>query len=207
MNRIQIIRFIVLYFPLHFSISVYAQYGYVKIGRDSIIKGYIRPFRTVTDAQEGLEVWKTKTDKDPKRVFKKDVLEYSIGKDTIKILRDFIPFSDKDIYYTEVEAHYIITGKINLLKINSTDKTIPNASQGMAGLGTAILINNLKSGLYLLERENISLIKAMPPKKEDLDKALLDFFSERFLHLYETKKGKINYKSLPSLIKFYNSKD
>ena len=59
--------------------------------------------------------------------------------------------------------------------------------------------------MYLIEDRTTGLLKAIPSRKDELKEALLDFFPELYIIKYAEVKGEINYKSLPDLVKLYNS--
>ena len=63
----------------------------------------IRYFRDI-NRSEGLEIWKTKTDKNPKRILKNLVKEYSLNEDTIKVPHNYQPFEDKELTFENVDA-------------------------------------------------------------------------------------------------------
>lgn len=189
--------------------EIFAQYGYVKVEKDSVIKGFIKPFREVINADEGLEIWKTKKDRSPSKILKRHIQEYAIGKDTIKVVHDYTPFSDEDFYFDNVDARYVRRGKLNLLIIKNFKqfKAVPiHTPSAMLLLIIPKKIGEI-SYIYILEDKKSRQFRAMPFNQKDLREALLDFFSERFLQLYEQKIEGIKYKSLPKLIEFYNSKD
>lgn len=184
-----------------------AQFGYVKLGKDSILKGYIKPFRTAADSKDGLEVWKTKSDKKPIKILKVNIQEYAIGKDTVKVLHDFEPFSGEDLYFQNADATYTSRGKINLLTIKDYRNFALIARQMPLPVGLYIVFKRVGKFpfIYVLETKS-GLIKAMPSENAELHQALLDFFPESFLQRYEKEKKEIKYKNLPELIEFYNSK-
>lgn len=196
---------------LSFATQTSGQYGYVKLESDSLISGYIKSYKEFNTAEQGLEIWRTKQDKAPIRILKTDIREYAIKKDTSRILHDFSPFIDKEIYFHNAEAQYVNRGKLNLLVIKDYKRYIPQITPGNGASVISLGIYLVKYGIdknhiYIIEDSKTGLIKAMPSKKEGLNLALLDFFPESFLQRYAKEKKEITDKNLPEFIAFYNSK-
>ena len=192
----------------YLTIEVQAQLGYVKLDKDSVIKGYIRTFRSADDGQEVMEIWKTKTDKNPLRISKRSILEYVIKKDTVKVLHNYTPFLDGDLYYELVDATYIVRGKMNMLEIPNANFRGPMLVNG-PGRSPMMVSGGSPDeppSIFILENVKNDRFTAIPFKKTDLHESLLNFFPETFLARYEQKFGKIKYKSLRKFIEFYNSK-
>lgn len=202
-------RVLILFLMVFPNINVPAQYGYIKLENDSILRGYLRSFRTVTDAQEGFEVWRTKTDKNPLKILKRHIAEYGIGNDTIEVLHDFTPFDDDDLYIDVVDAHYVLRGKISLLKTrNYRAKAFtpgaPHSANGQVFLVPVPHHLNEPSTIYLL-KDKTGILRAVK-WGDGLRKSLLPFFSETFLDRYEEKFGRIKYNNFPKFVKFVNAK-
>ncbi|MBI1770138.1 MAG: hypothetical protein HY015_00110 [Bacteroidetes bacterium] len=207
-----VVRFFLFCGLILLNFRAQAQYGYVKLETDSFIRGFIRPFRDVVTAEEGLEIWKTKNDRKPTRIFKESILEYAIKKDTIKILHKFTPFLDDDLFFDKVDARYIQRGKINLLKVRNPQyraQGLMIPSQPSMAPAMMVVIPT-KFGeypfIYILEDPKNDKFVAMPPKKKDFRESLLIFFSESFLSRYEQKYGKIKHKTIQKFVEFCNSK-
>jgi hypothetical protein len=203
-----VMKFLICAIAFFFSTELFAQYGYVKLEKDSVIKGYIRNFRTINDAQEGLEVWKTKTNENPAKILKKSIVEYSTGKDTVMVIHDLTPFNDEDLYFDCIDAHYVLKGKINLLKVrNYRARALGPGGTVMTpnGLMPVMRMRNLDepNNIYFIESKDGTL-NAMKWGKA-LHQSLLSVFPETFLVRYEDKFGKITYNKLPKFIKFVNS--
>jgi len=60
--------------------------------------------------------------------------------------------------------------------------------------------------MYILEDEKTGLLRALPSKKDRLIESLKEFFPEKYITKYNEVKGVINYKSVPDVVKLYNSK-
>lgn len=198
-----------------FSFSVSGQNGYVKlIDSDSILVGFIRKFTPGTEKYLGLELWRNKKDKNPLKIPLSNVKEYAIKKDTFRILRNFKLYEDRNDYFDLIEAKIISNGEVNLFIVDNyrnqarqfmlSQPAFPNDPQTM----TRFMIDQSRGNLpyvYILENQS-GFIKTLPTNKEKLKTALLDFFSERYLQKYEELKEEIEYKTIPALVKLYNSK-
>ena len=57
---------------------LFAQNGYVRLGNDSTIIGYLKYYTSIKDGHPGIEVWRTKKDKEPIRIPKWQIDEYAI---------------------------------------------------------------------------------------------------------------------------------
>ena len=99
-----------------------AQNGYVKLDNDSTIIGYLKYYTSIKDGHPGIEVWKTKKDKEPRRIPKWKIHEYAIKKDTFRVLTQFKPFHDTPTYFELVEATLKSSGKVNLYVIPKLSK-------------------------------------------------------------------------------------
>src|SRR5688500_4635567 len=96
------------------TIGLFGQNGYVKFGSDSTVLGYLRYYVSIKDGHQGIELWRTKNDKDPLKIPKHVITEYAIKRDTFKILNQFKPFNDTETYFELVEAKLKSRGKVNL---------------------------------------------------------------------------------------------
>lgn len=187
---------------------VYGQNGYIRLKNDSILIGFIRHATLENSGERGLEFWRSKTDKNPRKISKGDIIEYAIKKDTFKVIHQFKPFESDDTYFEVAEAQLLSSGNVWLykLEINPNNKNIPLGSGGgVSNIPVRIYINNY-SVIYLLEYPKTNDVRALPTEDDKLHEALKDFFSERFITRYEEVKGKIKYRTIPDLVKFYNSK-
>jgi hypothetical protein len=92
---------VIIYFFI-FGANCFAQNGYIKFNRDSILRGYIRIVTLKVNQETVLEYWETKSDKNPIHIRKKDIEEYAIKKDTfiiipkekermLEVMNDFFP--------------------------------------------------------------------------------------------------------------------
>jgi hypothetical protein len=97
------------------SFNSIAQNGYLKLVDDgSVLVGYLKYYTNHLNGQAGIELWKTKTDRDPLQFPKTEIFEYAIKKDTIPIIQNFRPFENTPTYFDLVEAKIISRGKVNL---------------------------------------------------------------------------------------------
>jgi hypothetical protein len=102
------------------SLRLVAQNGYViRKERDTTIIGYLKYFHAISDGQQGIEVWKTKKDRDPLQLNMSQIFEYAIRKDTFRVLHNFKPFSRTSTYFDVAEAVIVARGKVNLLLIKN----------------------------------------------------------------------------------------
>jgi hypothetical protein len=191
------------------ALNCFGQNGYVRLLKnDSILTGFIRQYISVSDGEPGIELWKTKKDKDPIRLLKSTITEYALNKDTIKVLHNFAPFENSSVNYSVVDANFLSRGKINLLIIKNyrNNQRISNYTGG--GLIPA-LIDEMAGNytyLYLLENPSSGYLRALPSKKEKLRDLLSDFFPERYIELYNEKKGIVSYKNIKEFVTLYNSR-
>ena len=193
---------------LTFSLRLAAQNGYVILSeRDAAIVGYLKYFHAISDGQQGIEVWKTKKDKDPLQLKMSQIFEYAIKKDTFRVLHNFKPFSRTSTYFDIVEAEIIARGKVNLLLIRNYQNPSRVSTYTGGGLIPAIIDETMGnySYMYLLEDPS-GYLRAVPPKDEQLKDALLDFFPEDYLKKYGAAKQTIRYKDLPDLVSAYNTR-
>jgi hypothetical protein len=190
------------------SLNSRGQNGYVKLDGDSTIYGYLRYYNSIKDGHQGIELWRTKTDKEPLKIPKEKIDEYAIRKDTFKVLHQFKPFHDTETYFELVDAKLKISGKIGLYVINSYQNVNRVSTYTGGGLIPAIIDESLgnNSFIYILEDKATGFLKAIPSKKEKLKESLIDFFPEKYVNKYIQVNGELKYKTIPDLVKLYNSK-
>jgi hypothetical protein len=193
--------------------EVHGQNGFIRFSRDSIIRGYIKYYISPKNREEQLEFWKTKNDKSPVRISKRDIDEYAIGKDTFRILENFRPFDSEEFYFDVIDAKIIQSGKIELLSMvnpfyqsNAMPLPVPVGNTVILVTFTDSALNNLKT-IKVLHNRKTGFIKGVPPEGKSFEDVIADFFSEAALKSYVTTTGKkIRYKDLQALVKFYNGK-
>ncbi|MEZ4972437.1 MAG: hypothetical protein R2820_03970 [Cyclobacteriaceae bacterium] len=189
------------------AVQSWGQYGYIKLYNDAIVEGHLRRYVSFKDGHQGIELWKTKNDKEPRKIPKTEIQEYAIKKDTFKVFHDYYSFYYPDIYFKLIDGKRRQSGKINVYVLfqKNLDPTINDAmSLGTIGKNEPFYKGG-GSDIYILERRD-GFFRDMPLELEKLEDALLDFFPERVLNRYKEEKGrgKIKYKSIPKLVKFYN---
>ena len=185
-----------------------AQNGYVILDNDSTITGFLKYYTSIHDGEPGIELWKTKTDKNPRRIPKRLIAEYAIKKDTFKVFYQFQPFHDSDAYFELVEGKLESRGKINLYIITNYPASNRISTYTGGGIVPGILDEAMgnHAHLYVLENNSTGFYKGLPAKKEKLQEALLDFFPDRYISKYAEVNGEIKYKTIPEFVKLYNSK-
>ena len=67
-------------------------------------------------------------------------------------------------------------------------------------------IQYMKETIYILEDSKNGFLTAIPNAKEELETKLADYLPEKYLRKYTEVNGKIKYKTIPELVKLYNSK-
>ncbi len=156
----------------------------------------------------GLEVWKTKTDKNPRRFPKTTIAEYAIKKDTFRVIHQFKPFEKTNTYFELTEARALSRGKVNLYIIDNYANPQRVSTYTRGGLIPALIDESMGNYtyMYLLEEVETGFLKALSSKKEELKETLVEFFPEKYISKYNQVKGGINYKAIPDLVKLYNSK-
>jgi len=188
---------------LLWSVNSFSQNGYAKLLNDSILVGYLKHYTPVSGAR-GIEVWKDKKDKHPAKLLLTEISEYAVNKDTFKIFREFLPFQESDVYIELAQAKIISRGKIILYQI--TEFKNPNRTDPKTG-APIILDDNFKEYyFFVLEEKATGHKRAISTNKEKMREVLLDFFPERYLIKYAEVNGKIKYKTIPDVVKLYNSK-
>jgi hypothetical protein len=187
--------------------SAYSQNGYVKFDADSVVTGYLRYYTSTRDGQ-GIELWRTKKDKDPLKLKKSDIIEYAIKKDTFKVLHQYKPFQETQTYFEVVDARLKRRGKVSLYIIDNYQN--PNMVSTYTGGGLVPAIIDASMGnytyMYILEHAPTGFLRALPSKEEELKEVLLDFFPERYVIKYAELNGEIRYNDIPALVDLYNSR-
>jgi hypothetical protein len=168
------------------SLRLVAQNGYVILNeRDAPIIGYLKYFHAISDGQQGIEVWKTKKDKDPLQLKMSQIFEYAIKKDTFRILHNFKPFPRTSTYFDIVEGEIVARGKVNLLLIKNYQNPSRVSTYTGGGLIPAIIDESMANYSYMYVLEDPSgYLRAVSPKDEQFKDALLDFFPEGFISKY-----------------------
>ena len=188
--------------------SLFGQNGYIKIGDDSTLVGYLRYYVSSKDGHQGIELWRTKKDKAPLKIPKRLITEYAIKRDTFRILHQFKPFHDTQTYFELLEAKLQTRGKVNLYIIENYQNANRVSTYTGGGIIPAIIDESLGnySYFYILEDSKTGFLKAIPSKNKNLKEALMDFFPEKYITKYDEVKGELKYRSVPDLVKLYNSK-
>jgi hypothetical protein len=187
---------------------LFAQNGYVKLDNGSMITGYLKHYRSIKDGHPGIEVWRSKKDKEPLKIAKWKIDEYAIKKDTFRVLTQFRPFHDTPTYFELVEAKLKSSGKISLFIISNYQNANRVSTYTGGGVIPALIDESLGNHtfMYLIEDKETGFLKALPSKKNKLMESLLEFFPQDYITRYAEIKGEINYRSLPDLVNLYNSK-
>jgi hypothetical protein len=190
------------------TFRLFGQNGYIKLDNDSTLVGYLRYYVSIKDGHQGIELWRTKKDKQPLKIPKRTINEYAIKKDTFKVLHQFKPFHDTQTYFELVEAKLKSSGKVNLYIIENYQNVNRVSIYTGGGLIPAVIDVSLgnHSYMYILEDKEMGFLKALPSKKQKLKESLMEFFPEKYIIKYDEVKGEIDYKSIPDLVKLYNSK-
>lgn len=157
---------LIFVFSTHF---LFGQNGYIHFGKDSIAEGYLKTYISFMDGRKVVELWKTKKDKNPLKISIRDINGYAIKKDTFKILKQFTPFHNSNLYFEVIEARLKLSGKINLYIIENLGSQSNISTYAGGGLVPALLDAALadtmesESYIYILEGEN-GLYRAIPSK-------------------------------------------
>jgi hypothetical protein len=113
-NKLQTMKIFIVLIITFVSFRVSGQNGYVKlIDSDSTMFGFIKRLTP------GLELWRSKKDKNPLKILLNNVQEYAINKDTFRILRNFKLYEDRDDYFDFIETKVISKGKVNLFIVDN----------------------------------------------------------------------------------------
>jgi hypothetical protein len=148
-----------------------------------------------------------------------EVAEYSMGKDTFRIIRNFQPFPGKDIFFDLAEAQIVISGPVELLKIFNPYYRQPGMvgfSAGHVAVGVVIdKKTNQQTILALHERRN-GYIRAVNEKVFSVNpniagveytklirEVVEDFFPSSAIDTYEKK---LNEKNLKKFMLDYKAK-
>lgn len=188
---------------------LFGQNGFVVLNNDSTLTGFLKPYISVNDGHRGIEFWRTKKDKSPRRIPKSNIAAYAIKKDTFKVLHQFKPFHDDETYFELVEAKRLSKGKVNLYIIDNYQsaamKVYSSAGGGVIPTVVFMSLGNY-SFIYILEDEKFGIVRALPSEKGTLKETLAEFLPERYITKYGEVKGKVNYRHVPDMITLYNSK-
>jgi hypothetical protein len=152
----------------------------------------------------GIELWRDKRDKHAKRISREMISEYAIEKDTFKMFRSFMPFQESEVFIELAAAKIISRGKIILYEIKEFKN--PNFMDAKTGLVVVYDSNFQENYFYVIEEKATGNKRAISTNKEKMSEALLDFFPEKYLTKYAEVNGKIKYKTIPNVVKLYNSK-
>lgn len=146
------------------TLSVFGQNGYVKLDNDSTLNGYLRYYVSNKDGHQGIELWRTKRDKNPLKIPKQRINEYAIKKDTFKVLHQFRPFHDSETYYELVDAKLKSSGKVNLYLIKNNQNAMMVGMYTGGGLVPVLITVSLGGYdyMYILEDKQTSFLKALP---------------------------------------------
>jgi len=194
---------------------ILAQQGYVINEADSTFSGYVRSYRSPVDGEEGIEVWKTKNDKNPRKFPRESIVEYAIKKDTFRVFHQYRPFPDKELFFEIMEARVLMHGKVNLYEITYSQKsTSVYVTMGIIGgalggaIGGGVVSGSRPVKAYVLEHKKTGFLEALPRTKDKLEESLKNFFPEGYVSKYaEVKnKGKITYEHVPDMVRLYNSR-
>lgn len=187
---------------------LFGQNGFVILNNDSTLTGFLKPYISAKDGHQGIEFWRTKKDKSPRRIPKSNIAAYAIKKDTFKVLHQFKPFPDDPAYFELVEAKRLSKGKVNLYIIENYKSAMMVPAYTGGGAVTMIVFVSLGgyTSMYILEDEKFGIVRALPSEKGTLKETLAEFLPERYITKYGEVKGKVNYKHVPDMIMLYNSK-
>jgi hypothetical protein len=208
MNRVAFITVL-----LFFCTSSFAQNGYVKFDKDSVLTGFIRMYTAPGNKKEFLEFWKTKNDRQPIRIDRRDIVEYAIRKDTFHVLRNFQPFPSEDIFFEVVDARIIRNGRIQLLKMKNpyyrTDHIVAGGLAGGVVVAVSVsLMDKVTNVPYILALREPSngYIRAVPKKAELFDEVMSDFFSEKAITSFVKNKEELKFRTLVEFVDYYNAR-
>ena len=182
------------------------QNGYVKLEKDSTLIGFLRHYTSSSDGHQGIEVWRTKKDKSPIRIPRRDIYEYAVKKDTFKVFHQFRPYAHSKTVIELIDARLESRGKVNLYTI---DRYLVEPKGSFIG-GVPAAPEEITFGespiIYILEDSRTAFISCLPQKREMLIEVLKDFFPERYIAKYIEVEGKINYNTISKFVSLYNSK-
>jgi hypothetical protein len=183
-----------------------AQNGYVKLkDNDSTLVGFVRTYIAANGLQ-GVEVWRTKKDKDPLKIPKPEIHEYAIKKDTFRVLHQFKPFLHTRTFFEYVDARVLSNGKIKLLIIDNYQNAARISTYTGGGLVPAIIDEAMGNYTYMYVLENKDGYSALSSRKTELKETLLDYFPDKYIEKYIEVNGQIAYKSITDLVTLFNSK-
>jgi len=206
------IRTLVLLTALIAAVHGFSQNGYIKIGNDDPLVGYVKYITTPNDGRL-LELWKTKTDKSPQRFQLDEVDEYAIGKDTFLIFRSLKPFNNIDVFFDLVEAKILSSGKVQLLKFENPyyAKNQMTVSAAMGGGITAAVAVSIFTepiervpSIYLLREPHNNYIRGASNKHQPFIETINDFYTEVAIKDFEIEHGELSFRKLTKFVRFCN---
>jgi hypothetical protein len=196
---------------IFFLVSVYSsgQNGYIKMAnRSTRAVGYIKYVTSKTNGEILLEFWKTKKDKSPTRVNRKDVLEYAIKNDTFRIYKNFYPFPSGIFYYEILEAKVVETGRLDLMRIinnaNPVNMFIGAVDKGHFQFGRFDF--SMHTYFYLIDDHVHELPVVIFPENDLFNLAVKQFFSDETIEQFLRENNRLKYVDLEKLVMLHNKK-
>lgn len=162
------------------------QIGYVILNDGEKLQGYLKPYKSPANFETGIECRKDKKDKSPIRISLSKIYEYSINNKTKRVLQDFKPFADRNIYFGLIEADLVSKGKIDLLRVP------------LQKVGYSLPF------IYIAE-DSLNYLTALPNTNK-LNDVLPQIIPENYLRKYVAlHSNKFYYADIPELILAFNS--
>jgi hypothetical protein len=181
--------------------TAFAQDGYVKFNHSDKVHGHIRIFHDKHEHEHEIQIGKSEHDPAPKRYHKRDIAEYAIAGDTFRILKNFAPYEIQEIYYEIVDAHVLRSGKITLMRIKNSHKSLDPKFFSAFHDEKPSKVDHF----YVLHDTEGNYLRGVPSKKDSFRITLTEFFDDEDLNAFEAEHGSIHYRDLEKLVAWYNT--
>lgn len=173
----------VLLVQTHIVIVSQGQHGHVTRLDGQSNYGLIKIYYRGNDFEKRIEVWKNKSDKHPIAIPLSQVYEYSLDGKLFRIVQDYKPFYDKNIYIKMQEAEVLIDGKLDLIRI---------------------LLDNYNGKFFYAVFDTNGRIIAIP-NGHNFIPLLEEVFSYPFINQFANPRGgKIKYHDIVKMVLIYN---
>lgn len=202
MNKAKVIVALMMMFLFTSNLCGQNFDGYIITKEGEKTEGFIRFDQRDRDKGYQIKLYESKKSLDPIIFYTLDVDEYAYKEDTIKILRNFYPFKDDNLYINKTEVKIHTRGRVSIYQMEER-VLLPGIEIAGLAMGLSIGIGgSIKKTIFLLEDET-GYIAGI--KKENFKQSLLDFFRDCSKCSYFINDRKFKYKNIPELARRYNA--
>jgi len=182
------------------------QNGYVKLQNDSIIYGFLRFQRSIENGQQQIELWESKADASPTTFNVLELNEYAFRKDTFRVLRNFFPFWDEDLYFEIALAELITSGTVDLLQITD-HATITATTSAYGALIPALMAQGItaRGNIYILQDGSGRRVRALKKDEDEFARSIRPFIENNQQLLERVERKELGYKDIENIVLTYNA--